>query len=99
MENFNINNISKLSRQFELFDSKVNTSINYKSPNNLKIKKDTLMIWRDRIYDHQSKILRDNQKTALQHSIFDIEQQPHSQIIILLSKGCYLDHLRNYELF
>ena len=71
MENFNINNISKLSRQFELFDSKVNTSINYKSPNNLKIKKDTLMTWRDRIYDHQSKILRDNQITALQHSIFD----------------------------
>ena len=69
MENPNKNNISKKSKQFELFGSKINTSINSKFTNNLEIKSETLMIWRNKIYDHQSKIVKDNQKKNIQHSI------------------------------
>ncbi len=65
MEKFNINNISNQHRQFELFGSNVNTSINFQHPNNLKIKGENLTEWRNRIYNHQFKISKDNHNKTL----------------------------------
>ena len=59
MEKFNVNNISNQNRQFELFGSNVNTSINFQHSNNLKIKGEILTKWRNRIYNHQFKISKD----------------------------------------
>ncbi len=59
MEKFKVNNISNPNRQFELFGSNVNTSINFQHSNNLKIKGEILTEWRNRIYNHQFKISKD----------------------------------------
>ena len=59
MEKFNVNNISNQNRQFELFGSNVNTSINFQQTNNLKIKGEFLTECRNRIHNHQSKISKD----------------------------------------
>jgi len=59
LEKFNVNNISTQHRQFELFGSNVNTSINFQHSNNLKIKGEILTEWRNRIYNHQFKISKD----------------------------------------
>jgi len=70
LENFNTNNISNQNRQFELFGSNVNTSINFQHSNNLKIKGEILTEWRNRIYNHQFKISKDTQnKTWHQTSL------------------------------
>ena len=60
MEKPNINNISNQNRQFELFGSNVNTSINFQHSNNLKIKGEILTEWRNRIHNHQFKISKNN---------------------------------------
>ena len=70
MEKFNLNNISNQNRQFELFGSNVNTSINFQHSNNLKIKGEILTEWRNRIHNHQFKISKDaNNKTFRQTSL------------------------------
>ncbi len=70
MEEFNLNNISNQNRQFELFDSNVNTSINFQHSNNLKIKREILTEWRNRIYNHQFKISKNTLiKTSHQTSL------------------------------
>ena len=70
MEKFNVNNISNQHRQFELFGSNVNTSINFQHSNNLKIKGENLTEWRNRIYNHQCKISKDtHDKTFGQTSL------------------------------
>ena len=70
MEKFNVNNISNQNRQFELFGSNINTSINLQHSNNLKIQGKFLIEWRKRIYNHQFKISKDtNNKTFLQTSL------------------------------
>ena len=70
MEKFKINNTSKQIRQFELFGSNLNTSINFEHSNNLKIKSEMLTEWRNRIYDHQFKISKDtHNKTFHQTSL------------------------------
>ena len=61
MEKFNVYNISNQNRQFELFGSNVNTSINSQHSNNLKIKGEILTEWRNRIHNHQFKISKDTQ--------------------------------------
>ena len=63
------NNISKKNKQFELFGSGLDTSSKLSFSNTLKIKSKTLMIWRDRIYEHQSKISEDHQNKIFQQSI------------------------------
>ena len=65
MEKFNVNNISNQNRQFELFGSNVNTSINFQHSNNLKIKGKILTEWRDRIYNHQLKISKETKNKSL----------------------------------
>jgi len=70
LEKFNVNNISAKNRQFELFGSNVNTSINFQHSNNLKIKSEILIEWRNRIHNHQFKISKDAQnKTMHQTSL------------------------------
>ena len=70
MEKFNVNNISNQNRQFELFGSNVNTSINFQHSNNLTIKGEILTEWRNRIHNHQLKISKDtNNKTFRQISL------------------------------
>ncbi len=65
MEKFNVNNISNQHRQFELFGSNVNTSINFQHSNNLKIKGENITGWRNRIYNHQFKISKDTHNKTL----------------------------------
>ena len=72
MENFIANNIPKQNRQFELFDSKIDTSINFLNKNNLKIKCETLTEWRNKIHSHQLKISKDSNKT-FQQTVFPKE--------------------------
>ncbi len=74
MEKFNFNNISNQNRQFELFGSNVNTSINFQHSNNLKIKGEILTKWRDRIYNHQFKISKDTQNKNLHQTILPINK-------------------------
>ena len=70
MEKFNLNNISNQNRQFELFGSNVNTSINFEHSNNLKIKGEILTAWRNRIHNHQFKISKDaHNKTLCQTNL------------------------------
>ena len=69
MKNFDINNISKQTRQFELFDSKTNTSAYFQHSNNIRIKSETLMTWRNKIYDHQSKIMEEKNSQVSQQTI------------------------------
>jgi len=77
LEKFNVNNISNQNRQFELFGSNVNTSINFQHSNNLKIKGKILTEWRKRIHKHQFKISKDaynktlSQKSLPINKIFD----------------------------
>ena len=72
MEKFNVNNISNQNRQFELFGSNVNTSINFQHSNNLKIKGEILTEWRNRIHNHQFKISKDTQNKTLHQTCLPI---------------------------
>ncbi len=72
MEKFNLNNISNQNRQFELFGSNVNTSINFQHSNNLNIKGEILTEWRERIYNHQFKISKDTQNKTLHQTSLPI---------------------------
>ena len=65
IKKFKINNTSYQNRQFELFGSNVNTSINFQQTNNLKIERDIITEWRDRIYNHQFKISKDSHNKTL----------------------------------
>ena len=69
MENYNLNKISNHNRQFELFGSNTNTSINFQNTNNLKIKCETLTEWRNKIHDHQLNISKDSDSKTLQQTI------------------------------
>ena len=70
MEDFKINKISNQNRQFELFGSNINTSVNFHHKNNLKIRGETLTEWRNKIHNHQFKISKDsNNKTLHQTSL------------------------------
>ena len=81
MEKFNANNISNQNRQFELFGSNVNTSINFQNSNNLKIKGEILTEWRKRIYNYQFKISRDNHNKTFHQTSLPINTIPHERKI------------------
>ena len=74
MEKFNVNNISNQNRQFELFGSNVNTSINFQHSNNLKFKGEILTEWRNRIHNHQFKISKDAHNKTLRQTILPINK-------------------------
>ena len=69
MEKLNLNNISNRNRQFELFGSNTNTSINFQNTKNLKIKCETLTEWRNKIHNHQIKISEESQNKTYQQKI------------------------------
>ncbi len=68
MEKFNVNNISNQNRQFELFGSNVDTSINFQHTNHLKIKGEILTEWRNKIHNHQFKISKNTYNKILQQT-------------------------------
>ena len=74
MANFNINNIPNQNRQFELFGSNTNTSINFQNTSNLEIKCETLTKWRNKIHNHQLKISEDSQKQTFQQTILPVKK-------------------------
>ena len=77
MENSNLDNLSKKNKQFELFSSSVDTSSNLPSSNNLKVRSKTLMTWRNRVSDYQSKIVGDYQNNIFQQSIIPENDSIH----------------------
>ena len=77
MENSNLDNISKKNKQFELFSSSVDTSSKLPSSNNLKVRSKTLMTWRNRVSDYQSKIVGDYQNNIFQQSIIPENDSIH----------------------
>ena len=81
MEKFNVNNISNQNRQFELFGSNINTSINFQNTNNLKIKCETLTEWRNKIYKHQLKISKDIHNKTLHQTCLPINKNSHERKI------------------
>ncbi len=69
MENSDLDNISKQNKQFELFSSALDTASNLSFSNNLKVRSKTLIAWRNKISDYQSKIEENNLNNIFQHSI------------------------------
>ena len=61
---------SKSNRQFELFNTSVENSINMPFSNDLKINVENLMCWRNNIYDYQKKIINGEGAKICQDSIF-----------------------------
>ena len=74
MEKFNLNNITNQNKQFELFGSNINTSINFQNTNNLKIKRETLTEWRNKIHNHQLKILENSHNKTYQQTILPVKK-------------------------
>ena len=73
MENFKINNIPYQNKQIELFGSNTNTSINFQKTNSLKIKRETLIEWRNKIHNHQLKISEDGHNKTYQQKILPVK--------------------------
>ena len=97
MENPN-KNISKKNKQFELFSSAQNTSSNFLLSDSLKVKSETLMIWRNRIYEHQSKIVQDTLNKTLQKSILpETDRHDHTKIDPFSLKGLTLNFWRTNQ--
>ena len=95
MENPNKNYISNKSKQFELFSSSFDTSSNLPFSKSLRVESKTLMIWRNRIHDHQSRISSHNQKDSFQQSILpDNESIDHKKIYPFSLKGLSLNFWR-----
>jgi len=74
LEKFSLNNTSKQNRQFELFGSETNTSIDFQHPNNLTLTGETIIEWRNKIYNHQFKISEDSQNKNLQQTILPMKK-------------------------
>jgi len=72
LEKFNVNKISNKNRQFELFGTNVNTSINFQHSNNLKIKGEILTEWRKKIHNHQFKISKNTHNKTLHQTSLPI---------------------------
>ena len=99
MENSNLDNISKKNKQFELFSSALDTSSNLPFSNNLKVTSKTLMTWRNRIADYQSKIVEDNQNNIFQHSIIpENDNIYHERIHPFSLQGLSLNFWRTNQL-
>ncbi len=81
MENFNVNNISNQNKQFELFGSNINTSINFQHTNDLKIRGETLTEWRNKIYNHQLKISKDRHNKTIHQTSLPINNSSNERKI------------------
>ena len=72
MKKINVNNNPTQNRQFELFGSNVNTSINFQNSNNLKINGEIITEWRNKIHNHQFEILKDIHNRTVQQTSLPI---------------------------
>ena len=98
MENLYNDNISKKNKQYELFSSSLDTSNSLPFSNILKVKRKTLMIWRNRIYTHQSKIEEDNQNNIFQQSIIpDNDNIDYKKIYPFSLQGLSLNFWRTNQ--
>ena len=98
MENHNKTNNSKQNKQVELFGSAVDHSSYLPFSNNLKIKTETLMVWRNRIFDYQSKIVEDNQNKFSQKSfLLETENFTHEIIHPFKLQGLSLNFWRTNQ--
>ena len=70
MENSNKPHIRKLSKQFELFSSSKEPTCNLPNTNYLKVNRENLINWRNKINDYQNKIIRNKSSNIFQDSIF-----------------------------
>ncbi len=98
MKNPNNDKIPKGNKQFELLSSSVDTSSNLPFSNILKVNSKTLMIWRNRIYNYQSKIKDDNQNNIFQQSIIpNNDNVDHKKIYPFSLKGLSLNFWRTKQ--
>ena len=65
----NKNNLSKPNKQFELLNSSAENIINMPFSENLKVNSETLMNWRNRIYNYQKKVTLIKSNEIFQNSI------------------------------
>ncbi len=73
MEYSKNNHTPKYNKQVELFDSNTNTSINFQHTNNLNIRGETLIEWRNKIHNHQLKISEDSHNKTMQETILPVK--------------------------
>ena len=98
MENYNKDNISKKNKQFELFSSSLDTSSSSPHSNILKVKSKTLLTWRNRIYEYQSKIEENNQNNIFQQTIIpEDENVDHKRIYPFSLQGLSLNFWRTNQ--
>ena len=98
MENPINDNFSNKNKQFELFSSSLNISNNLAFSDILKVKSKSLMIWRNKIYDHQSKIMENNQNNIIQQSLLpETESFDHKKIYPFSLKGISLNFWRTNQ--
>ena len=98
MENSHKNDITKQNKQFELFDSSLDTSSYFHFSNSLKVNSETLMIWRDKIYAYQSKILEDKRNKIFQQSILpENDEIDYMSINPFLLQGLSLNFWRTNQ--
>ena len=57
-----------------MFGSNTNTAINFQHTNNLKIRSETLIEWRNKIHNHQLKISEDSQNKTFQQTILPVKK-------------------------
>ena len=98
MGKHNKNNISRQNKQVELFGSAVDHTSYLPFSNNLKVKSETLMIWRNRIFDHQQKIVDDNHNKFFQKSfLLENDNFTHEKIHPFKLQGLSLNFWRTNQ--
>ena len=98
MENPINDKISKKNKQFELFSSSVDTSSKIPLSNILKFESKTLMVWRNKIHKHQSRIVEDNQNNIFQQSILPENNSiDHKKIYPFSLQGLSLNFWRTNQ--
>ena len=81
MEYFSQNNLSKLNRQFNLFETHEELYIEENQYFELKIKKEALLDWRKRISSHQNNVADLLSKENAQKNIFPVFEIDYANTI------------------
>ena len=75
------NNLPKKNKQFEIFGSTTDISIDLSISNNLKQTSEDIIIWHKKIFNYQNKILKKFSKETFQESILMQEDKDDYQRI------------------
>ena len=75
------NNLKKKNKQFEIFGSTTDISIDLSISNNLKQTSEDIIIWHKKIFNYQNKILKKFSKETFQESILMQEDKDDYQRI------------------